>query len=390
MKKCIAFLTALLLCLSCMNVTAVEEEPNYLDSYDYILGGVGEYDLAYKASEELSDNFKCVILGSYYFYSKSDSVPLYLVNNEKSVILEQAYGTIINDLDAVVKLLSKAIESGEIKSDIMTFENIKENADIEPSEYADDEAPATPDESGIKEPTDPMQWEEPTAPDPTEVPCIPETIVTTENDWNPWTPPAPTIKPSQPVTMAPTKAPAEPATSKNTKATDVIDRNNTKTSINSNSSCVASAVRLNIKTATLKCGKKLKLKVKNTKKTIKFSSGNKKIATVSKKGVVVTLKKGRVKITAKVGKKKLSCVVKVVSSPRLSETDVVIKKGGYAAVKIIGRAPSVKNKYKGTEKAAITAKAKADSFKIKGLKRGKTTVKVRVNGVLLKVKVRIR
>ena len=54
---------------------------------------------------------------------------------------------------------------------------------------------------------------------------------------------------------------------------------------------------------TLTVGKTAKLKVKNYKGTVKWSSNKKKTATVSKKGVVTAKKKGTAVITAKAGKK---------------------------------------------------------------------------------------
>ena len=62
---------------------------------------------------------------------------------------------------------------------------------------------------------------------------------------------------------------------------------------------------------TLKVGKTAKLKVKNYKGTVKWTSNKKKTASVSKKGVVSAKKKGTAVITAKAGKKKLKCKVTV-------------------------------------------------------------------------------
>ncbi len=70
-------------------------------------------------------------------------------------------------------------------------------------------------------------------------------------------------------------------------------------------------IRLNKKKVTLKVGKKTKLKLKNYKKKVKWSSSKKKVATVNKKGVVTAKKKGTAKITAKAGKKKYICKVTV-------------------------------------------------------------------------------
>jgi len=77
--------------------------------------------------------------------------------------------------------------------------------------------------------------------------------------------------------------------------------------------------KINKKTATVKAGQSVQLKVKNLKKKkkdgkykipkIKWRSSDEKIATVSKTGNVRTLRIGKATITAKVGKKKYKCVI---------------------------------------------------------------------------------
>ena len=74
-------------------------------------------------------------------------------------------------------------------------------------------------------------------------------------------------------------------------------------------------VKLSKKKLTLYVGGTKTLKVKNTKKKVKWSSSKKKVATVSKKGKVKAKKKGKTTITAKVGKKKLKCKVTVKDKP---------------------------------------------------------------------------
>lgn len=73
----------------------------------------------------------------------------------------------------------------------------------------------------------------------------------------------------------------------------------------------AATLKLSKKKATLTVGKTVQLKVNGTKKSVKWSSSNKKIATVSKKGKVKGKKVGKAVITAKVGKKKLKCKITV-------------------------------------------------------------------------------
>lgn len=70
-------------------------------------------------------------------------------------------------------------------------------------------------------------------------------------------------------------------------------------------------LKLNKKKITLYVGQTARLKVKGTKKKVKWKSSKKKIASVSKKGKVKAKKKGTAKITAKVAGKKLVCKVKV-------------------------------------------------------------------------------
>ncbi len=70
------------------------------------------------------------------------------------------------------------------------------------------------------------------------------------------------------------------------------------------------APKINKKKLTLTVGKSYKLKVKNNKKKVKWSTSKKKVATV-KKGKVTAKKAGKATITAKVGKKKLTCKVTV-------------------------------------------------------------------------------
>lgn len=78
----------------------------------------------------------------------------------------------------------------------------------------------------------------------------------------------------------------------------------------------AAKVKLNKKTASVKVGKTVTLKIKNTKKTVKWSvkSGKKYITLKNKKKKSVTVKAkkvGTAKVVAKVGKKKLTCKIKV-------------------------------------------------------------------------------
>lgn len=70
-------------------------------------------------------------------------------------------------------------------------------------------------------------------------------------------------------------------------------------------------VALNKKRATVTVGKTVTLKLRGTKKKVKWSTSSKKIATVSAKGKVKGKKAGTATITATVGNKKYRCKVTV-------------------------------------------------------------------------------
>ena len=76
-----------------------------------------------------------------------------------------------------------------------------------------------------------------------------------------------------------------------------------------------SKIKLNYKSKEVYIGSTFTLKVKGTKKKVKWSSSNKKVAKVNKKGKVKALSKGTAKICAKIGKKKLYCKVTVEEKP---------------------------------------------------------------------------
>lgn len=143
-------------------------------------------------------------------------------------------------------------------------------------------------------------------------------------------------------------------------------------------------------TATLKAGTVKALKVTNGK-VKSWATSNKKVATV-KNGKVTALNKGKTKITATLTTgKKLTCNVTVKTAPKLNKSTVIVKRGKITSVKLSGKAKSINNKYTNTKLAKITSKANATSLKIKGVKKGTTTLKVRVNGVkTLKIKVKVK
>lgn len=77
------------------------------------------------------------------------------------------------------------------------------------------------------------------------------------------------------------------------------------------STAQAATIKLNCTKKTIYEGDTFKLKVKGTKKKVKWSSSNKSIASVNSKGVVTGKCDGKATITAKVSGKKLKCKIVV-------------------------------------------------------------------------------
>lgn len=106
----------------------------------------------------------------------------------------------------------------------------------------------------------------------------------------------------------------------------------------------AATVKLNKTKITLDEGKTYSLKVTGTTKAVKWATTNKKVATVSSKGIVTGVSKGTANITATVSSKKYTCKVtvkeafnakKAISKLKVEEEDlgnelVVILKNGYS------------------------------------------------------------
>lgn len=149
----------------------------------------------------------------------------------------------------------------------------------------------------------------------------------------------------------------------------------------------APAPKLTVK-SSLKAGKTATLTV--TGGVIKSVKSSKKAVLAVKGKKLTALKKGSSKITVTLTNgKKLTKTVRVTTSPTLSKKSIKLKKGAVAVVKISGKAASVKNVYYSTKKAVIIAGKNDKKIKIRALKRGKTTLKVKVNGVKLSLKVKI-
>ncbi len=133
-----------------------------------------------------------------------------------------------------------------------------------------------------------------------------------------------------------------------------------------------------------------KLTVDN-KSLTKWKSSNNKVVKIDSKGNFIILKKGKVTLTAaKANGKKYRKTVSVKNNPQLSEPKITVKKGSIYPIEITGKANNINNKYSVSKTAKIISKKTSHTLKIKGIKKGKTTLKITVNGFVLKLKVTVK
>lgn len=81
---------------------------------------------------------------------------------------------------------------------------------------------------------------------------------------------------------------------------------------NTDASAKAASARLNKAKQTMRVGDTFKLKLLNNREKVKWTSGNKQVATVSSKGKVKAKKPGTAVISAKVNNQKYRCTVTVL------------------------------------------------------------------------------
>lgn len=150
-----------------------------------------------------------------------------------------------------------------------------------------------------------------------------------------------------------------------------------------------SATNVSLKSGATKTIKVLNGKVKSYKVT------NNKVAKVNSKGVITALNKGKttVIVTLKDGNK-LNCKVNVTTAPKLSKSTVNVKVGQSAKIKIYGKAKGIEFGISGRNKNIevwLYKMKDATGFEVEGLKKGKTTLKVKVNNVkTLTLKVNVK
>ena len=138
---------------------------------------------------------------------------------------------------------------------------------------------------------------------------------------------------------------------------------------------------LNQNEIIINVGKTVNLKIKGMKGKVKWSSLNKKVATV-KNGKVTGKKTGKTVIQAKINGTILKCNVKV-EKPEISKKKVTIESGKTYILKVKGTSRKVV--WTSSNRNVVTVK----NGKITGKKPGNTSVIAKVNGSVLKCNIRV-
>ena len=130
-----------------------------------------------------------------------------------------------------------------------------------------------------------------------------------------------------------------------------------------------------------------------SKEKVTYSSSNKKVATVSSKGVIKAKKAGTTKITVKSGKKKVVVTVKVtgVKTTNLSGVPAkkTVSKGKTFKIKATATPKNTDEKvtYKSSNKKVVSVTSKGV---VKGLKKGTATITVRSGSRKMTCKVTVK
>lgn len=130
-----------------------------------------------------------------------------------------------------------------------------------------------------------------------------------------------------------------------------------------------------------------------SKEKVTYSSSNKKVATVSSKGVIKAKKAGTTKITVKSGKKKVVVTVKVtgVKTTKLSGVPAAksVSKGKSFKIKAIATPKNTDEKitFKSSNKKVATVTSKGV---VKGLKKGTATITVQSGSKKMTCKVTVK
>ena len=150
----------------------------------------------------------------------------------------------------------------------------------------------------------------------------------------------------------------------------------------------AATPSISSKKVYIKAGGKKQLKIKGASGKISWKSSNKKVASVSNKGLVTTKKCGSTYITAtfkykagkKKKKKKLSCKMTVYS---MNTETMTIKKGSQASVNLYG---TKQEKWISSDPLIATI---SKSGRIQAVQPGSCTITGSINGISYKRKIKV-
>lgn len=145
----------------------------------------------------------------------------------------------------------------------------------------------------------------------------------------------------------------------------------------------AATVKISKKKAAIIKGRSLTLKISGTSKKVKWSTSDKKVASVTSKGKVTGKKAGTATIKAVVNGKTYTCKVKV-EAPRMSKTELSVKAGKTAALKLTGTTQKITWTSSNKKIATVTSKGL-----VKGVKKGTCKVYASVGGVKYSCKVTV-
>ena len=145
----------------------------------------------------------------------------------------------------------------------------------------------------------------------------------------------------------------------------------------------AASVKISKTKYKMNKGEKFTLKITGTNKTVKWSTSNKKIATVNSKGKVTAKKKGTVTITAKVGSKKFKCKI-TVEAPSISKKTYTMKKGKTVTLKIKGTTQKITWSSNNKKVATVNSKGK-----VTAKKNGTATITAKVGKSKYKCKITV-
>lgn len=146
----------------------------------------------------------------------------------------------------------------------------------------------------------------------------------------------------------------------------------------------AAKARLNKTSVYVSKGDTVQLSIKGASKKVKWTSANKKIATVSTKGKVKGIRKGKTTVTAKVNGKKYNCKINV-EVPTISKKNISLNKGSSMTLKMQNTKQKVKWSSSNKKVAAVSTKGK-----VKGIKNGKVTITAKVGSKKYTCKVTVK